>query len=234
MIDFVCSRLLSLSDHQVDRFLSQFCVVTSQRPGSPLDRVLVQLARRSLRLAVKTYWLLRAMAEDHPENTHVAFMRDQVGGSSAYPPPLAPPPSSPLAQPALLVSGHCSVGAPGRHVGLLVPSVPAARAAAQQGGSSLGRGPSFRALPPRSGYTYKVCPPSRSTRLALHARSEDAAVAHPKSHLGATIVPRGMARTQVRERTFPAIERRRRLRVAHPAQRPVRDAAPSGLPTDAG
>lgn len=48
-----------MNDESVDRYLSQLCLLAAQRPGSPLDRTLMELAHRSLRLAVRTYWLLR-------------------------------------------------------------------------------------------------------------------------------------------------------------------------------
>ena len=137
--DYLCNRLYTLPEVEVERYLSQLCQLCVSRPGSNLERVLVDLCAQSLRLAVKvrkggrekaiassigrslwwqrsggqasssapragqlgqlsrivwpqlpscpalpcpalpclqTYWLLLAISQDQPKNTHVASLRD--------------------------------------------------------------------------------------------------------------------------------------------------------------
>lgn len=74
--DYLCNRLYGLPEADVERYLSQLCQLCVSRPRSPLERVMVDLCAQSLRLAVKTYWLLLAISQDQPRNTHVAQLRD--------------------------------------------------------------------------------------------------------------------------------------------------------------
>lgn len=61
----------------MERYLSQLCQLCVSRPDTPLEDVLVDLCAQSLRIAVKTYWLLLAISQDNPKNTHVAALRDK-------------------------------------------------------------------------------------------------------------------------------------------------------------
>eukprot|EP00887_Chlorella_sp_A99_P002805 scaffold6.g2805.t1 len=74
--DYLCNRLYTLPVGDIERYLSQLCQLCVSRPGSPLERVLIDLCAQSLRLAVKTYWLLLAISQDQPRNQHVATLRD--------------------------------------------------------------------------------------------------------------------------------------------------------------
>lgn len=51
--DYLCNRLYTLPEEQVEGYLSQLCQLIINRPHSPLERVLVDLCARSLRIAVK-------------------------------------------------------------------------------------------------------------------------------------------------------------------------------------
>ncbi|PRW56340.1 phophatdylinositol 4-kinase [Chlorella sorokiniana] len=74
--DYLCNRLYGLPEREVERYLSQLTQLCFQRPGSSLERVIIDLCAQSLRIAVKTYWLLLAISQDQPKNTHVAALRD--------------------------------------------------------------------------------------------------------------------------------------------------------------
>lgn len=75
--DYLCSRILSLPEADVEKYLSQLCQLAVSRPGTSIESVLAQLCARSLRIAVKTYWLLLAISQDNPRNDHVANLRDR-------------------------------------------------------------------------------------------------------------------------------------------------------------
>lgn len=51
--DYLCNKLYELSEHKIELYLSQFCQLIVTRPGSSLERVIVDLCSKSLRIAVK-------------------------------------------------------------------------------------------------------------------------------------------------------------------------------------
>ena len=57
--DYLCNRLYTLPEEQVEVYLSQLCQLIVNRPNSPLERVVVDLCARSLRVAVKVGSLQR-------------------------------------------------------------------------------------------------------------------------------------------------------------------------------
>ncbi len=57
--DYLCNRLYTLPEEQVEVYLSQLCQLIVNRPNSPLERVVVDLCARSLRVAVKVGTLQR-------------------------------------------------------------------------------------------------------------------------------------------------------------------------------
>lgn len=53
MLDYLCNRLYTLPEKEVERYLSQLCQLVLLRPGSSLEKVMVDLCAQSLRIAVK-------------------------------------------------------------------------------------------------------------------------------------------------------------------------------------
>lgn len=51
--DYLCNRLYTLPEKEVEHYLSQFTQLCMIRPNSSLERVLIDLCSRSLRIAVK-------------------------------------------------------------------------------------------------------------------------------------------------------------------------------------
>ncbi|KAL0039390.1 hypothetical protein WJX79_005779 [Trebouxia sp. C0005] len=74
--DYLCNRLYGLPEAGVERYLSQICQLVISRPFGSLERVLAALCASSLRIAVKVYWLLSAIAQDQPKNKAVGELRD--------------------------------------------------------------------------------------------------------------------------------------------------------------
>ncbi|BDA49060.1 probable phosphatidylinositol 4-kinase beta [Coccomyxa sp. Obi] len=104
--DYLCNRLYSLPEAGLERYLSQLCQLIISRPYGPLEKVVVDLCARSLRFAVKTYWILLAISQDQPKNKYVSDLRDRCERAalegSWEPPfretkllPLSPPRSRP-------------------------------------------------------------------------------------------------------------------------------------------
>lgn len=51
--DYLCNKLYDLPEHDIERHLSQFCQLIAYKPGGSLERVIVDLCSKSLRIAVK-------------------------------------------------------------------------------------------------------------------------------------------------------------------------------------
>lgn len=51
--DYLCNRLYTLPERDVEHYLGQLTQLCIQRPGSSLERVLTDLCAQSLRIAVK-------------------------------------------------------------------------------------------------------------------------------------------------------------------------------------
>lgn len=51
--DYLCNKLYEVPEPDIERYLSQFCQLIVARPGSALERVIIDLCARSLRIAVK-------------------------------------------------------------------------------------------------------------------------------------------------------------------------------------
>ncbi|GAB4820846.1 hypothetical protein N2152v2_007892 [Parachlorella kessleri] len=62
VLDYLCNRLYTLPEKEVERYLSQLCQLVYQRPGSSLER---------------TYWLLLAISQDQQRNKHISSLRDR-------------------------------------------------------------------------------------------------------------------------------------------------------------
>ncbi|KAK2076370.1 hypothetical protein QBZ16_000895 [Prototheca wickerhamii] len=77
VLDYLCNRLYTLPERDVETYLSQLTQLCMLQPNSSLERVLIDLCSRSLRIAVKTYWLLLAISQDNPTDTHVIALRDR-------------------------------------------------------------------------------------------------------------------------------------------------------------
>ena len=64
MQDYLCNRLYGLPENGVEQYLLQLVQLVLTRPHSSLERVLVDLCARSLRLAVKVRGAARARETD--------------------------------------------------------------------------------------------------------------------------------------------------------------------------
>ena len=51
--DYLCNRLLSLPETDIERHLSQLCQLIINKPRAALEEVIVRLCAGSLRIAVK-------------------------------------------------------------------------------------------------------------------------------------------------------------------------------------
>jgi len=69
--DYICNRIYTLPESGIERYLSQMTSLLLKRPGSALERCVVDLCSRSLRLAVKVHWYLQAAFDDEPNSEYL-------------------------------------------------------------------------------------------------------------------------------------------------------------------
>lgn len=89
VLDYLCNKLYELPEHDLERYLSQFCQLIAQKPGGSLERVVVDLCSKSLRIAVKVFWLFKAISQE-PKCKHAADILDKcekaaLNGSWEFP-----------------------------------------------------------------------------------------------------------------------------------------------------
>ena len=76
VVDYLCNRLLSLSDERVERYLNQIITLQILRPNKSLERAIVRACARSIRLGTQTCWLLAAAAGDSKKPGPIMALRD--------------------------------------------------------------------------------------------------------------------------------------------------------------
>jgi hypothetical protein len=74
--DYLCDRLLSLSDERLERYLNQIITLQIMRPTASLERTIVAFCERSIRLGTQTCWLLAAAAGDSKKPLPIMALRD--------------------------------------------------------------------------------------------------------------------------------------------------------------
>lgn len=84
--EYLCHRLYTLPEEDLERYLSQLCQLCISSSDESLQRVLLGLCGRSLRIAVKTYWLILAISQDNSKDASIASFRDscELAGLSGH------------------------------------------------------------------------------------------------------------------------------------------------------
>ena len=90
VVDYLCNRLLSLSDERLERYLNQIITLQILRPTESLERTILGFCKRSIRLGTQTCWLLAAAAGDSKKPDPIMALRDaceQAALSGEWHPP---------------------------------------------------------------------------------------------------------------------------------------------------
>uniref|UniRef100_A0A061QT63 1-phosphatidylinositol 4-kinase n=1 Tax=Tetraselmis sp. GSL018 TaxID=582737 RepID=A0A061QT63_9CHLO len=80
--DYICNRMYGMQEDSVERYLLQLTAMAAARPGSAVERLMLDLCSRSLRIAAKTYWLFLSLAQDAPEDARMQWLRDRAEQSA--------------------------------------------------------------------------------------------------------------------------------------------------------
>jgi len=71
--EYLCQRIYQLPESDVEPYVSQLCQLYVSKGGDdPVERLLIGLCANSLNIAVKTYWILLAISQDHEVGTRSA------------------------------------------------------------------------------------------------------------------------------------------------------------------
>jgi len=101
--EYLCRKLLEFPEDAIDRYLNQLCYLAVDSVPALSDTV-VEFCRRSLRVAVKVYWLLSALELDRPDDEPLRALKRRAEAaalSGEWEPPFpeakaaAPPPRAP-------------------------------------------------------------------------------------------------------------------------------------------
>ncbi|EGC36017.1 hypothetical protein DICPUDRAFT_151559 [Dictyostelium purpureum] len=74
IIDFLCNKLYSLEDKDIDFYITQLCILLINQPYeqkasfSSLARFVLDRCANSIRFAIKAYWIFQAFEEDGEKN----------------------------------------------------------------------------------------------------------------------------------------------------------------------
>ena len=85
--DYLCNRLYSLPPERLEPYLVELVRLATMWPGSSLERCVVDLCRRSLRIALKIRWLLVASAESSPHVLTVIQACSEASTKAKWPAP---------------------------------------------------------------------------------------------------------------------------------------------------
>jgi len=91
--DYICNKLYTLNSKAVEKYLSQLCnLYVAYRPHlQSLERAIVDLCAGSISVAVKAYWLLSALVDDHPRSDAARAIKskaEQASISGTWKPPV--------------------------------------------------------------------------------------------------------------------------------------------------
>ncbi|CAA6667722.1 unnamed protein product [Spirodela intermedia] len=104
--DYLCNRMYTLPLTGIESYLFQICYMLVHKPSPSLDRFVIDVCSRSLKIALKVHWFLMAELEDTEDNEGISRIQEkcQIAATlMADWPPLLHPQSS-------TVNSHASPG----------------------------------------------------------------------------------------------------------------------------
>jgi hypothetical protein len=84
--DYLCNKLFEMSEEAVERYLLELVYMAASKPGGSLEQTIVVLCSKSFRVALKVYWLILALCQDHASmpagakagGKHLEGLKDRV------------------------------------------------------------------------------------------------------------------------------------------------------------
>ncbi|KAG0596247.1 hypothetical protein M758_UG236700 [Ceratodon purpureus] len=75
--DYLCNRMYTLPLLGVESYLFQLCYMLVHMPCPSLERYIIDMCGKSLRIAIKVHWFLLAEADDAEDNTYILKVQER-------------------------------------------------------------------------------------------------------------------------------------------------------------
>lgn len=93
--DYLCNRMYTLPLSGIESYLFQICYMMVHKPSPSLDKFVIDVASKSLKIALKVHWFLMAEIEDCDDNEGISRIQEkcQIGATlmGEWPPLIRPP-----------------------------------------------------------------------------------------------------------------------------------------------
>ncbi|KAL5982658.1 hypothetical protein ACLOJK_016733 [Asimina triloba] len=104
--DYLCNRMYSLPLSGIESYLLQICYMLLHKPSPSLDKFVIDICSKSLKIALKVHWFLMAELEDSDEdNDGISRIQEkcQIAATlmGEWTPLVRPPPPSPRNHPMI-------------------------------------------------------------------------------------------------------------------------------------
>ncbi|KAL2342922.1 hypothetical protein Fmac_004207 [Flemingia macrophylla] len=77
--DYLCNRMYTLPLQGVESYLFQICYMMIHKPSPSLDKYVIDMCSKSLKIALKVHWFLLAELEDSDDNEGISSIQDNCG-----------------------------------------------------------------------------------------------------------------------------------------------------------
>ncbi|CAM6090465.1 unnamed protein product [Calypogeia fissa] len=91
--DYLCNRMYSLPISGIETYLFQLCYMVLHKPSPALDKYIVDMCSKSLRIAIKVNWFLLAESEDVADSERIRILQESCQNAALngdWPPLIKP------------------------------------------------------------------------------------------------------------------------------------------------
>ncbi|XP_056159127.1 phosphatidylinositol 4-kinase beta 1-like isoform X3 [Syzygium oleosum] len=95
--DYLCNRMYTLPLSGIESYLFQICYMMVHKPSPSLDKFVIDICTRSLKIALKVHWFLMAELEDNDDNEGIGRIQEKCQTAATLMgewPPLVRPPNA--------------------------------------------------------------------------------------------------------------------------------------------
>uniref|UniRef100_A0A7N0UXX4 1-phosphatidylinositol 4-kinase n=1 Tax=Kalanchoe fedtschenkoi TaxID=63787 RepID=A0A7N0UXX4_KALFE len=93
--DYLCNRMYTLPLSGIESYLFQICYMMVHRPSPSLDKFVIDMCSKSLKIAMKVHWFLMGELEDSDDNEGISRLQEkcQIAATvmGEWPPLIRPP-----------------------------------------------------------------------------------------------------------------------------------------------
>ncbi|CAL0330033.1 unnamed protein product [Lupinus luteus] len=75
--DYLCNRMYTLPLHGIESYLFQICYMMIHKPSPSLDKFVIDVCSKSLKIALKVEWFLMAELEDSDDNEGISRLQEK-------------------------------------------------------------------------------------------------------------------------------------------------------------